>query len=91
VARLHLTVRGKVQGVGFRWFVREVARRSSLSGWVRNLEDGGVEIVVAGTPEALDHLIAAVKQGPPNARVEAVSQRAVPSDAALPSPFTVLR
>jgi acylphosphatase len=91
VARLRLTVRGKVQGVGFRWFVREVARRSSLSGWVRNLEDGGVEIEAAGTQEALDHLIAAVKRGPPNARVEAVSQRALVGDGALPAPFTVLR
>jgi acylphosphatase len=91
VARLHLTVRGKVQGVGFRWFVRETARRASLAGWVRNLEDGAVEIEAAGTQDALDRLVAAVHQGPPNARVDAVNSRPIADASALPMPFTVLR
>ena len=46
--RIHLRIRGKVQGVGFRWFVREQARRCDLAGWVRNNPDGSVELAARG-------------------------------------------
>ena len=46
--RVHLVVRGRVQGVGFRWFVKEVARGLDLAGWVKNRADGGVEVVAEG-------------------------------------------
>jgi acylphosphatase len=65
-------VSGRVQGVGFRYFVQSVARRESLTGWVRNLEDGRVEAAVAGERDALDRFDRAIRQGPPGARVDKV-------------------
>jgi len=66
---LRLRLRGHVQGVGFRWFVRGVARELGLAGRVRNLRDGSVEIEVAGDPESVEELKARVRQGPPGAAV----------------------
>lgn len=66
---LRLRLRGRVQGVGFRWFVRGVARELGLAGRVRNLRDGSVEIEVAGDPESVEELKARVRQGPPGAAV----------------------
>ena len=88
---VRVLVRGKVQGVGFRWFVREAARRAELAGWVQNRPDGGVEIEVAGTEEGIDFLLDAVRRGPPGARVEGVSVHAPDGRAELTRPFTVLR
>ena len=91
-ARVRLRVEGRVQGVGFRWFVREAARRADVAGTVRNLPDGSVEIDVEGPPEALAALEQAARDGPPGARVAAV--RRVEPDGPLdplPRPFTVLR
>jgi acylphosphatase len=51
--RLRATVRGRVQGVGFRWFVQENARHLELSGWVRNATDGSVELEVEGNEAAI--------------------------------------
>jgi acylphosphatase len=79
-----------VQGVGFRWFVRERARALGLAGWVRNLPGGEVEVAASGPDEALRALEAAVAEGPPSARVSHVVRQ--PSgDAELPNPFAVLR
>lgn len=69
---IHVAVAGRVQGVGFRWFVRIVARRLDLSGWVRNREDGTVEVAASGSQEALDRLRAALAVGPDAANVSAV-------------------
>ncbi|HXO27290.1 MAG TPA: acylphosphatase [Thermoanaerobaculia bacterium] len=66
---LRLRLRGRVQGVGFRWFVRGVARELGLAGRVRNLRDGSVEIEVAGDPKSVEELKARVRQGPPGAAV----------------------
>jgi len=90
---LHVRVTGKVQGVGFRWFVREQARRCELSGWVANRPDGSVEVIATGDEECVVRLRRALEIGPPGARVAAVED--VP-DAGhvteeLPSPFVVLR
>ena len=88
---VHLEVVGKVQGVGFRWFVREAARRVGLAGWVRNREDGMVEIAAAGSEHAIAELVSAARAGPPGARVDRVGE--LPSDGLdeLPRPFAVLR
>lgn len=90
--RLHVRVAGRVQGVGFRWFVREQARRLQLSGWVRNLPSGEVELLAEGPRDALDALAKAVGQGPPGARVEVVhTLPGDPDSHELPSPFAIER
>jgi len=66
-------VSGRVQGVFFRASAREQARALGLSGWVRNLADGSVEAVASGTPEALAAFANWLAEGPPRARVSAVS------------------
>ncbi len=66
------TVTGRVQGVGFRWFVEREARALGLSGWVRNRADGSVEVLAAGTNEQLSRLYDVLKQGPRAARVDDV-------------------
>jgi acylphosphatase len=68
----HVLVRGHVQGVGFRMWVEDVAERLSLEGWVRNRRDGSVEAVFSGTEQAVNEAIAACRQGPRGARVDAV-------------------
>lgn len=65
-------VTGRVQGVGFRWYVEREARSLGLSGWVRNRYDGSVEVMAAGTNEQLGALYDKLKQGPRAARVDDV-------------------
>ena len=65
-------ISGRVQGVGFRYFVQSVAIRESLTGWVRNLEDGRVETAAAGDKDAMERFERAIRQGPSSARVEHV-------------------
>lgn len=68
-------VRGRVQGVGFRWFTSEAAGSLGLRGTVRNLADGGVEIfLVDASAEDLDRLRAKVQQGPPMSSVTAIEE-----------------
>jgi acylphosphatase len=69
---LHLLVKGRVQGVGFRWFVQREAAEIGLRGWVRNTTDGHVEIVAAGAEEDLNELRTAVRKGSRGSRVDAV-------------------
>ena len=69
---VHLLVTGRVQGVGFRWFVRVAGRRLGLSGWVRNCHDGSVEIAASGPDEKLEELRRQVKRGPDAALVDEV-------------------
>ena len=91
MATAHWIVVGKVQGVGFRWFVREQARRWGVRGWVRNLPDGSVEIAASGADESLAGLLAAVRRGPDGAAVDAVQPAAKPPAEELPEPFSILR
>jgi acylphosphatase len=67
-------VRGRVQGVGFRWFVMRVANGLQIAGYARNLPDGQVEVCAKGTPEALEALERELAQGPRAARVESVEK-----------------
>ncbi len=69
---LHFLVKGRVQGVGFRWFVHREASELELCGWVRNTEEGDVEIVAAGTAQDLSELRASLKKGPRGSRVDQV-------------------
>jgi acylphosphatase len=68
VAR-HLEVRGRVQGVGFRYSLGMEARRLGVAGWVRNRLDGSVEAALYGPSDAVERLIEWARQGPPSARV----------------------
>ncbi len=70
---MHVTVSGRVQGVGFRWATLERARQRGIAGWVRNRPDGTVEAVFEGPPDAVDALVAWVRRGPSGARVDDVT------------------
>lgn len=67
--RLEAVVRGRVQGVAFRWYTQREARRLGLTGWVRNQPDGSVRLVAEGEREGLDRLWAWLAHGPERARV----------------------
>ncbi len=67
---LHFLIQGRVQGVGFRWFVHREASELDLCGWVRNTEDGEVEVVASGTAEDLTELRASLRRGPRGSRVD---------------------
>ena len=69
---LHFLIQGRVQGVGFRWFVQREAGELELRGWVRNTEDGDVEVVAAGDPKDMAELRASLKRGPRGSRVDRV-------------------
>jgi acylphosphatase len=88
---LHVEVVGRVQGVGFRWFVVETAKRLDLSGWVRNNSDGKVEVAAAGSADAISRLDAALRTGPRGARIDDVKALAPLPPDALPRPFEILR
>ena len=65
-------VRGRVQGVGFRWFVEREAHLLGIAGWVRNNHDGSVEVLAQGTRDQLSGLHARLREGPRAARVDTV-------------------
>ena len=92
---VRFVVSGRVQGVGFRYFVATVAERHGLDGWVRNRRDGAVEGVAAGAAEAVDALLIACRSGPALAHVRAVEvSEADESDLAVRGAgerFSVLR
>jgi acylphosphatase len=67
---LHFLIQGRVQGVGFRWFVQREAGELDLRGWVRNTEDGDVEVVAAGNQSELAELRASLRRGPRGSRVD---------------------
>ena len=76
--RLHIWVSGRVQGVFFRAYTVDLAKRLGLTGWVRNLPDRRVEIVAEGEESALQQLLAWCHEGPPAARVDQVECREEP-------------
>lgn len=70
--RLRARVSGRVQGVGFRYYVLENAQQMGLKGWVRNRRDGSVELLAEGSQFVLENLIKAVWQGPRSSAVQDV-------------------
>ena len=79
------TVRGVVQGVGFRWFVQREASLLGLVGWVANLADGSVEVVAEGHDEALAALVGRLREGPAASDVSRVDLRREPARGNLVS------
>lgn len=78
----HFLVKGRVQGVGFRWFVHREAAELELRGWVRNTDAGDVELVAAGDAEAVAELKDSLRQGSRGSRVDAVLEHALNDEEA---------
>jgi acylphosphatase len=89
--RVRLVVSGRVQGVGFRWFVREAARQHRLAGWVRNRPDGSVELEASGDDGAFRQFVEEIREGPPGARVDEIRELSSNQTEMLPQPFTIIR
>jgi acylphosphatase len=68
-------VAGHVQGVGFRWFVSKHAEELGVKGWVRNEDDGRVQVYAIGSPDQLNELAGWLHRGPPHAAVRGVEER----------------
>jgi acylphosphatase len=87
---LHFLIRGRVQGVGFRWFVHREAAELGLHGWVRNTDNAEVEVVASGTPEQLEDLRTELHKGSRGSRVDAVIEHELAeSEGASLGPFQI--
>ncbi len=84
---VRVIVRGRVQGVGFRWFTRDAADARGITGWVRNLRDGSVEAELHGADAAVDSVLGALRSGPPLSRVDDISVQEV--SASVPVGFEI--
>ena len=71
---MHVEIEGRVQGVGFRWFVRQSAKQKGISGWVMNRPDGCVEVVARGDVSNLERFRSELRVGPPGASVTGVRE-----------------
>ncbi len=83
IEALNFSIRGRVQGVGFRYAMVNEARRLGLTGWVRNRRDGSVEALACGKPAALDALVRWSERGPAGARVDECIVAPIEADKAL--------
>src|ERR1039458_7272812 len=87
---LHFLIQGRVQGVGFRWYVQREAGLRDLRGWVRNTEEGEVEVMGSGTAVTLAELRASLRRGPRGSRVDRlVEHQLAESEAADLSSFRI--
>ena len=87
---IHFLIRGRVQGVGFRWFVHREAAELGLHGWVRNTDAGDVEVVASGCAEDLSDLRTQLHKGSRGSRVDAVIEHELAeSEAASLGPFQI--
>jgi acylphosphatase len=83
--RMHVIVRGVVQGVGFRFFTRDLARRCGLGGFVRNMPDGTVEVEVQGEEGTLAAFLKDLEVGPRSSHVKGIELREMPVEDTLES------
>ena len=84
-------ISGRVQGVGFRWFVRDQATRMGLRGWVQNRDGGEVEVVAAGTESGLTSLDEMLRKGPSGAHVSQVRTTEIPHQTVDTKSFEIRR
>jgi acylphosphatase len=82
-------ISGRVQGVGFRWFVYRYAEELGVQGWARNLPDGRVEVVATGEPRVVEQFEQVLHRGPLLARVEHVEKEDYPHELAASKPFDI--
>jgi acylphosphatase len=83
LVRLDAVVHGRVQGVGFRYFVLRIANGLPISGWVANERDGSVRCVAEGARPELDRLLSALREGPPGADVRNVTEQWLPATGGM--------
>lgn len=83
--RIHVVVKGRVQGVGFRWFTRSAAKRHGVAGWVRNLPDRSVEAVGEAERDAIAAWTNELRSGPPLAHVTELIEHEEPCEPAGPT------
>ena len=76
--RVYMRIRGRVQGVGFRFFVSETAQKMPLTGWVRNLPDGDVEAEAQGDEKQIEAFLKKIQAGTPPTRVDKMSSDKIP-------------
>ena len=81
VAIRQVTIRGRVQGVGYRYWVEQQATAHDLDGWVRNRRDGSVEALFSGPEDVVSNMVASCRRGPSSARVDAVDEHSGSADA----------
>jgi acylphosphatase len=81
IAIRRVTIRGRVQGVGYRAWVDHEARRRGLQGWVRNRRDGSVEAVFEGDEGIVTDMVASCRKGPPSSRVDGLAEETAHQDA----------
>lgn len=74
VIAVRVVIEGRVQGVGFRWWVTEWANARGLEGWVRNRREGTVEALFYGPESVVRHMVEFCSEGPPNARIRSVRE-----------------
>ena len=84
---VRLIIHGRVQGVGFRWYLSREADVLGLCGWVRNRREGTVEALLRGPTEAVDCLVGWAHKGPPSARVSLVEVHLAEDASPFPCPF----
>ena len=77
----HVTISGRVQGVGYRYWVEQQARALGLEGWVRNRRDGSVEALFAGPADVVSDMVVSSRRGPSSAHVDAVQEEPADPDA----------
>lgn len=83
--KVHIVVKGMVQGVGFRYYTRAVGQELGISGWVRNLSSGDVEVLGAGNNGHIDEFVRRVSKGPPHSHVTHMDVSEVSAMAECPS------
>ena len=81
VAIRQVTIRGRVQGVGYRYWVEQQAMTFGVEGWVRNRRDGSVEALFAGPVDVVTDMVERCRRGPSSARVDAVTEQGADDDA----------
>ncbi|MEX2463705.1 MAG: acylphosphatase [Balneolaceae bacterium] len=87
----HLKIRGRVQGVGYRYFTLQNARELGVNGWVKNRLDGSVEVLLSGSQNSVNELIRRLHQGPFSARVDDIMEMDTEPNPDMLSDFQIKR